>query len=67
MMRFGVELQGLCEMSKQMIGPREAALRTQREEATRAPTKVFVRELIKALPAASGKKPVKRKAKRGKR
>ena len=48
-------------MSKQMIGPREAALRAMRE--TQKPAKATVPE----LPATSGRKPVKRKVKRGRK
>jgi hypothetical protein len=51
-------------MSKQTIGPRELALRAQREAAVRPTTKASVRELVKALPVTSGRKPIKRKAKK---
>ena len=46
----------------QKIGPRELALRAQRE-ADAKPTKT-VRDLAAALPATSGKRPVMRKTKR---
>ncbi len=46
----------------QTIGPREAALRAQRE-ADAKPAKT-VREIAATLPPTSGKRPVKRKAKR---
>jgi hypothetical protein len=48
-------------MSKQTIGPREAALRAMRENKRPAPS----HEAVAAkLPVTSSKKPVKRKAKR---
>ena len=46
-------------MSKQVIGPREAALRAQREEASK-PAK-SVREIAASLPVPSDKRPTKRK------
>lgn len=48
----------------QKIGPREAALRAQREAASKPQRSA--RDLAAALPATSGKRPVKRKSKRRK-
>jgi hypothetical protein len=49
-------------MSKQAIGPREQALRDAREQNAKA-SKPTVQALAAALPATSGKKPIKKKRK----
>jgi len=50
-------------MSKQTIGPREMALRALRE-ADSKPEKTTARVLAAALPATSGKKPIKKRRKK---
>lgn len=50
-------------MSKQTIGPRELALRAQRE-ANVKPQKT-VKEIAAGLPKPDGKKPVKRRKRNG--
>lgn len=50
----------------QKIGPREQALRDAREKRAKSPVGFakIVKETLASLPVPSGKKPVKRKAKR---